>query len=177
MINRVVWFILALLIPTIILVVINWDALFIKVFGHPPVPPQKSPFINFLLKSGESILMLIVSYLLSRLTGWFQLSEPDSLAKFARIRLQQPNNFRIMTMGHTHNPGTYNFNGVIYYNSGTWIPVIEISDASVRNAGSYTFLHLERDANGRLTPSNNRLLQRWNDDASREDPQLLIERK
>ena len=81
-------------------------------------------------------------------------------------------------MGHTHNPGEYILKkGQRFYNTGTWIPVIETSDASVRNGFSYTFLHLDRDSANNLKPANANLLQRWNDDAGRADPQLLIERK
>jgi hypothetical protein len=80
-------------------------------------------------------------------------------------------------MGHTHNPGEYVFDkNKRFYNTGTWIPVIETSDASVRSGYSYTFLHLEQK-DSKLQPANGNLLQRWNDDAGRADPQLLIERK
>ena len=83
-----------------------------------------------------------------------------------------------MTMGHTHNPGEYLFyTDRRFYNTGTWIPIIEISTAEVREDKTYTFLHLTRDSEGKLQPPFERLLQRWNDDAVRADPQILVERK
>jgi hypothetical protein len=85
-------------------------------------------------------------------------------------------------MGHTHNPDAcYARLDVpvperpIFYNSGTWIPVIEIATAAVREDKIYTFLHLATDADGGLLPHSN--LRRWNDDAGREDPQLIIDPK
>ena len=107
----------------------------------------------------------------------FQLAEPSSLDKFARIRFEGTN-YRIMTMGHTHNPGEYVFqNNKRFYNTGTWIPVIETSTAEVREDKTYIFLHLLRDNEGKLQPADNGLLQRWNDDAGRSDSLVLIERK
>jgi len=76
-----------------------------------------------------------------------------------------------MTMGHTHNPGSYVLEtNTQFYNTGTWMPVIEISDASVRTGGSYTFLHLRTDLSGKFAVAADGKLQRWNDDAGRTDP-------
>ncbi|MFI5157472.1 MAG: hypothetical protein ACHQF4_01315 [Sphingobacteriales bacterium] len=169
MINRVFWFLLALLIPLIIIIISNWTWIKGITFG------QKTSNGSFALESIKGLALMVLSYLLSRLVGWFQLSEPDSLAKYAKIR-DDGNEFDLMSMGHTHNPGEYILNnGLRFYNTGTWIPVIEISDASVRNGCSYTFLHLDRNGANKLQPANGKLLQRWNDDAGRADPQLLIE--
>jgi hypothetical protein len=81
-------------------------------------------------------------------------------------------------MGHTHNPGEYFLpeSTTRFYNTGTWIPVIETSSAEVREDRMYTFLHLQREGD-RLQTAEGGLLQRWNDDAGRAEPQLLIERK
>ena len=85
-----------------------------------------------------------------------------------------------MTMGHTHNPGEYIFNinndNKRFYNTGTWIPVIENSTADIREDKTYTFLQLVRDEKANLQIANNGL-QRWNDDAGRAEPQILLERK
>jgi hypothetical protein len=175
MINRVFWFLLALLVPLIIVVVSKWSWIHGLIFDKKP--RGGSIFSQFPLHSVEGLGLLVLSYLLSRVVGWFQLSEPDSLAKYARIR-GRDDEFEVMTMGHTHNPGEYILKkGQRFYNTGTWIPVIETSNAAVRNGFSYTFLHLDRDGANNLRPANGHLLQRWNDDAGRADPQLLIERK
>jgi hypothetical protein len=85
-------------------------------------------------------------------------------------------------MGHTHNPGEYTFKMSKndcrrFYNTGTWIPVVELSTADIRDDKTYTFLYLERDVNGKLRPGCDGLLQRWNDDAGRAEPQRLVQRK
>ena len=87
-----------------------------------------------------------------------------------------------MTMGHTHNPGEYIFkfgeeDCRRFYNSGTWIPVVESSTADIREDKTYTFLYIERGDNGKLRPAFGGLLQRWNDDAGRAEPLRLVQRK
>jgi hypothetical protein len=87
------------------------------------------------------------------MVGWFQLAEPGSLASCAGKRGDEQ--FKVMTIGHTHNPGEYILkNGARFYNTRTWIPVIEISNASVRDNYSYTFLHLKNGLAGELEPAN-----------------------
>ena len=69
-----------------------------------------------------------------------------------------------MTFGHTHNPDQLGVDGRRYCNTGTWIPVVEISTTELREDRTYTFLEIDRGANG--GPAH---LQRWNDDAGRAD--------
>ncbi|MFZ1080669.1 MAG: hypothetical protein WAO19_01940 [Candidatus Kryptoniota bacterium] len=124
----------------------------------------------------ENVGILFLSYVLSRLVGWFQLSEPSSLEKYAKARFAGTE-YKIMTMGHTHNPGSYLINGkCLFYNTGTWIPVIENSTASVREDKTFTFLHLVRDEANKLLPSGG-VLQRWDDEAGRVEPQILLQSK
>lgn len=179
MFNKIIWFILALLLPLISILVIYWP-------GIESVPDKisllekSSTILSILFDGAKNFLTLFLSYLLARIVSWFQLSEPSSLDSYARERFEG-NDYRISTMGHTHNPGEYTF--VVdgkerrFYNTGTWIPVIENSTAEVREDKTYTFLHLKRDKEGKLQPAENGLLQRWNDDAGRADIQILIQRK
>jgi hypothetical protein len=46
--------------------------------------------------------------------------------------------------------------------------------ANVRLDRTYTFLHLETDDTGNVKPCD---LFRWNDDALREDPLVMIDKK
>jgi hypothetical protein len=132
----------------------------------------KDPLLNMLKGFGS----LFLSYLLARFVAWFQLSEPDSLETPAKERIKDTS-YRIAAMGHTHNPGAYIFGNKYFYNTGTWIPVIETSNAEIREDKTYTFLHLERDSAGKLIPANNGFIQRWNDDACRPQTQILTQRK
>jgi hypothetical protein len=54
--------------------------------------------------------------------------------------------------------------GQRYCNTGTWIPVVEMSTLDLREDRTYTFIEIDGGAKGR--PAN---LQRWNDDAGRAD--------
>ncbi len=179
MFNKVFWFLLAIFIPLGLVIYFNLPVITSLIEGVSKV--QESGGIGAkVLEFAINLILLIPSYFLSRLVAWFHLSEPSSLDKFAKLRLEGTN-YKIITMGHTHNPGEYLFkinnDNKRFYNTGTWIPVIETSTAEVREDKTYTFLHLIRDASGKLKPANNNLLQRWNDDAARADLQVLVERK
>ena len=179
MFNRIFWFILAVLLPFII-VFLFYPQIITIIKDQLSNIQEPSDVVAFLINQLKNIGPFILSYLLARLVAWFQLSEPSSLNEFAKQRFEKTN-YKIMTMGHTHNPGEYIFkiNDEYrrFYNTGTWIPVIESSTAEIRKDKTYTFLHLIRDESGNLQPSNDGLLQRWNDDAGRSEQQVLIQRK
>jgi UDP-2,3-diacylglucosamine pyrophosphatase LpxH len=175
MLHRVFWLALAIFVPLLGLLILDGK----QIINHLAASPNKDVDLlaSVLTKIAENVGVMVLSYGLARLIAWFQLTEPDSLYKFAIWREEQsPGKFRIMTMGHTHNPGEYALeNGTMFYNTGTWIPIIETSSATVREDRTYTFLHLKKDESEKLQPVG--FLQRWNDDAQRVDPVLLIERK
>ena len=179
MFGKVFWFLLAILIPVGLVIFFNLPVIGSLMEGISKVQ-ESGGIAAKVLEFAKSLILLIPSYLLSRLAAWFHLSEPSSLDKFAKLRLEGTN-YKIITMGHTHNPGEYQFkinnDHKRFYNTGTWIPVIETSTAEVRQDKTYSFLHLIRDATGKLRPANNYLMQRWNDDAKRADLQVLVERK
>jgi len=176
MFHSVFWFILFLVGPLLIPLLIHPEIVSV-------LTPQSSAagdgtgILSTILDQSKNVGLLILSYVLSRIVGWFQLEEPSSLDTFARRRYAGTT-YRLMTMGHTHNPGEYLLDQQCsFYNTGTWIPVIDNSSAEVREDRTYTFLHLIRDNNGKLQPSDGGPLQRWNDDAGRGERQILIERK
>jgi UDP-2,3-diacylglucosamine pyrophosphatase LpxH len=176
MFNRIFWFFIALVVPLVLVVVLNWQ--FITHTGEEVSKLREtSGFISALLSEAASLLMLVLSYFFSRFVAWLQVTEPSSLNTYAE-ELANHTDYKIITMGHTHNPGEYIFGGKCrFYNTGTWVPVIEISNAEVRGDKVYTFLHLTRDMNGNIQPPYGGLLQRWNDDAGRAEPLVLIEKK
>ena len=179
MFHKVFWLALAIIVPLGIFLYFNQSLLGI-IKGDITNVEQTGGIITLLFEQGKSFSMLFLSYLLARIVSWFQLAEPSSLDMFAKERFRGTD-YRISTMGHTHNPGEYIFdiedNERRFYNTGTWIPVIEHSTADIREDKTYTFLHLIRDEAGRLIPSDDGLLQRWNDDAQRSDLQVLVRRK
>jgi len=177
MFNKVFWFILVLVLPVILAIYFNFGQL--KEIFFPGNQNPKS-IGSILFDQLIGVGALFFSYVLTRIVSWFQLNEPSSLDKYAKVWLEK-NNYKIMTMGHTHNPGQYcyNFDGEkkLFYNTGTWIPVIENSNAEVRNDKIFTFLHLDRNIDNSLKVSGSGVLLRWNDDALRAEPQILVERK
>jgi UDP-2,3-diacylglucosamine pyrophosphatase LpxH len=176
MLGKVFLFVIALLIPAALIVYFNFSIVQLLTTDITKIEEGRG-IGAAALEQAKSLVLLFLSYLLSRIVAWFQLAEPSSLDKFARIRFEG-SDYRIMTMGHTHNPGEYVFmHNRRFYNTGTWIPVIETSTADVREDKTYTFLHLVRDKSGKLQPDEGGLLQRWNDDAGRAEPQVLVMRK
>jgi len=98
----------------------------------------------------------------------------SDLVQPAKGILQNNPGHRLVTMGHTHTPEAYDENGRWYVNTGTWIPVVESSSAALREDKTYTLLRLTLDGSGELIVNP---LERWNDDACRLEPLVIVERK
>lgn len=124
-----------------------------------------------LTKAISAMLMPVLSYFLTQLLAYFKLIEPDYLTPEARELLAQHEDFRIVTMGHTHNPEQFRQQERWYFNTGTWIPIIEARSEAVREDRTYTYVHLRHDEAGRIQPA---VLMRWNDDARRCEPLVLL---
>ncbi|MFO7526689.1 MAG: hypothetical protein R6W68_14650, partial [Ignavibacteriaceae bacterium] len=176
MLNKVAWFTLVIILPIAVLIYFGSGTLS-SVISQLDQAGSGKGIAAILIEQVKNMFLLFFSYLLSRLVAWFQLTEPSSLNEFAKERFEKTE-YKIMTMGHTHNPGGYNFKGSKkFYNTGTWVPVIETTTSEIREDKTYSFLHLVRDENGSLTPANNGILQRWNDNAGRAESLILIKRK
>jgi len=183
--RRYVWFMLRRVVPLLlaaipIILYLAW--LLYPLLTNSSTQPAKTGIWNTILQSAMKTLgsagSLILSYFLARLVGWLQLTEPSSLDDYARHVCRLSHRvYPVMSMGHTHNPSACDpGTKAVFFNTGTWIPVIETSTLDVREDKMYTFLHLERDSNGGLVVVPNHL-ERWNDDAGRAEPQLLIRPK
>ncbi|HXG94977.1 MAG TPA: hypothetical protein VNN73_21740 [Blastocatellia bacterium] len=155
-IGRVLLILLIMLVPPILLIV------------H-----QVNGTESVLIKILEWAALLASIYAAVQALAQFQLKEPDSLDKFARLRFKEKSDYRLITFGHTHNPDQFEERGRWFYNTGTWIPIIEISTAELREDRTFTYLQLTHNQAGRLQPS---VLRRWDDDASRPEDMVLIKR-
>jgi hypothetical protein len=121
----------------------------------------------------EWLGVLATIYFVIQALSYAQLKEPDSLAEFAKRRLDENGKYRLITFGHTHNPDQFEDRGRWFYNTGTWIPIIETNTAELRTDNMFMFLHLACDPAGKLVPG---VLQRWDDTANRAEPMVLIRR-
>jgi UDP-2,3-diacylglucosamine pyrophosphatase LpxH len=170
MFSQLLWFFLLLIVP---LGFIIWTIPGILAHGLDLATTPSKPQ-GFLLKTGISfsisIVSLVVAYLLARVVAWLNLVEPSDLTKYAREKFAEKSNYRLVTFGHTHNPDQFNESGRWFYNTGTWIPIVEISSAELREDKTYTFLHLAPDASGKLAG----ILHRWDDEAGRREPAIVI---
>ena len=124
-----------------------------------------------LLKILQWFVWLGLSYGVIQLLAHAQLTEPDSLAGPARLKFRGHHEYKLITFGHTHNPDQFEERGRWFYNTGTWIPIVEATAASLRQDDTFAFLRLRRDPEGRLQPS---VLERWDDDAARSKEMVLI---
>lgn len=119
----------------------------------------------------KSFVSLAASYFLSRIVAYFQLSEPSSLGQDAMKIFAASPAYQLITMGHTHNPDQCQDNGRWFYNTGTWIPIVEMDSAAVRQDRIYTFLHFRRLPPGQLQPT---VVERWDDEAERAENLVII---
>ncbi|MCC7437883.1 MAG: metallophosphoesterase [Armatimonadetes bacterium] len=127
---------------------------------------------------GDAVIRFFLSayaaYLLGQMVSNIQLMGIDSMTDddaVAALRRQHP----IVTMGHTHNPDQLiEPNGHAFFNTGTWIPIVQANSAELRADRTFTFLRCLRDAAGRLVPDG---LFCWNDDAKRPDKQTVLHRE
>jgi UDP-2,3-diacylglucosamine pyrophosphatase LpxH len=128
---------------------------------------------RLLIKILEWALVIGGIYVAVQALAHFQLKEPESLDEFARLRFKENRAYRLISFGHTHNPDQFEERGRWFYNTGTWIPVIEISTAELREDRTFTYLQLTHNQAGMLQPT---VLQRWDDDACRTEDMVLIKR-
>jgi hypothetical protein len=174
MFHSVIWLILALSAPVLLALIFapGMVSEVSRILGTPGGDGIAGALLNITRNFG----LLIVSYFLARVVAWYQLEEPSSLETFATVR-KAGSPFTIMTMGHTHSPGECLMEGGCrFYNTGTWIPIIETSSAAVREDRTYTFLHVTRNVANGLQVAEGILLQRWNDDALRGEPLTVVDR-
>jgi UDP-2,3-diacylglucosamine pyrophosphatase LpxH len=115
-----------------------------------------------------------LTYLFVKLVAYLQLSESPDLNDEARKVIDTHPEYKFVIFGHTHDPEQFEYKGSWYYNTGTWIPIIEISNSEIRWDKTFTFIHLVSDDAGGYKTS---ALQRWNDDGTRIDRIILINKK
>src|SRR5205085_1425981 len=156
LIGRVLLILLVVVAPPILLLIYQ--------IGH------TQPWLLIVL---EWLAVFAIIYFGIQALTYAQLKEPDSLAEFARRRMAENPDYRLVTFGHTHNPDQFEDGGRWFYNTGTWIPIIEATSGDVRVDNTFMFLHLAADAAGKLQPG---VLQRWDDAAQRPEPMVLVRR-
>lgn len=172
--RRVIWVLLAVGLPVALVIYLQWNTIS-SWLTTPSAPDRPASPMGMALDRGLDVVknfgFLILSYFLSRFVAYFQLVEPDSLSKDARKVFSENNAYRLMTFGHTHNPDQFEQGDRWFYNTGTWIPILEVSSADVRNDRTYTYLHVSPGAEGRDYGS---ALKRWNDDGSRAESLIVV---
>ncbi len=175
MFQRVFTAAIAILIPVVLFAIGFWD--YISPIFNSSQPENSSGILSRLLQEGMNFLgnfgTLFLSYLFARVVAYFQLEEPSTLSSFAQNVFAKRPKIELITFGHTHNPDQFNNNGKKFFNTGTWIPVVEISSAEIRFDKTYIFLRVIIDNDGNLKSSP---LQRWNDDANRPEYLSLIKK-
>ncbi len=178
LLKPLIGYLLGLGVPLLVTLILWGDRLLPFFFAGDGRPSDVSSLGDVILRYAGGVLndtaVLFLGYLLSRFVSYVQLSEPEDLLAPAKERMDAHPGCRLITMGHTHNPEQKKENGRWYINSGSWIPVIESSSAALREDKTYALVHLERGSKGELVVHP---LQRWNDDAGRIEPLVIVDRK
>jgi len=172
--SRAIWVTIAFLAPIVIVAIAYRDrlaALFDALVGSSAAPTSPG---TWFLASVEGLLRtaatLVLSYASGRLAARLQIEQPDSLDADARETFERNPSWELATFGHTHNPEQRLHGKRWFFNTGTWIPIVETDSAELRLDKTYTYLHLQF-AGGSLSPGG---LRRWNDDAQRSEPALIV---
>jgi len=131
-------------------------------------PPAPLPIAVF-----QWIAVLVILHISIQLLARAQLTEPDSLGGFASHRFDDNPNYRLMTFGHTHNVDQFEDRGRWFFNTGTWIPIVQTSTAEIRVDRTFMFLRIDSE-NGVVGQGT---LQQWCDPAERAERLVLIRRK
>jgi hypothetical protein len=168
MLRNVVITFLAIATPIAIVVAFEWKEIQIAIGAASAV--SQNTAVDWIARVLRDAGAFVLSYVFARLVAYFQLVEPDSLAAEARRVFREKREYKLITFGHTHDPDQTEAKGRWFFNTGTWIPIIETSSAAIRHDRTYTFLHVDRDGEGAFL---GRLL-RWNDDAGRPEPALVF---
>lgn len=145
-----------------------------KDIPHQSHQPKQSWVLQQILSISKNLGFLFLSYLFARIMTLVKLKAPPSFAPNAEKIFKRNKTLEVVTFGHTHNPEQFKRNEKWYLNTGTWIPAFETSSANIRIDKTYTFLHLSYNDAGKLIIYK---LQRWNDDALRDDDLPLTEKK
>jgi UDP-2,3-diacylglucosamine pyrophosphatase LpxH len=162
---------LAFSIPLLILVLWGIISIWLSVkSGTVYIPEIKIWMITPL----KTLILGILSFLFVKMIAFFQLEEKDNINEEAAKIIEAHPEYKFVIFGHTHNPEQFEYNESWYYNTGTWIPMVEINNAEIRMDKTFTFSHLTADKTGVYIPS---ALKRWNDDSSRFDNLVLINKK
>ena len=103
-----------------------------------------------------------------------RLSSPPTFYPFAQKIYKDNQAIQTVIFGHTHNPEQHREAEKRYYNTGTWMPVYDLSMADVRLDKTYTYLHIVPGTTDKI---DGQKLLRWNDDALRPEPMVLRDLK
>lgn len=188
LVGRLPWSYLKDLLAFALVTAIPLVALAIYLFTRPS-DPSSSTLGDVATTAIQTCAAFAASALLPRLLTHFGLTEPTELFEHARRCVQRENaapaaragrendksaraaKLDIVTFGHTHDPDVVIEDDVRYFNTGTWIPIVETSATSLRTDRSYTFLKVT-ERGGRAWGD----LLRWNDDARRSEALPVVQR-
>ncbi|MFY7828466.1 MAG: hypothetical protein ACOVQ4_15160 [Flectobacillus sp.] len=109
---------------------------------------------------------LVLSYIIGQFVGIFNLKEPDDLSQEAPRIFKKYPELEVITMGHTHNPMQIFHENKAFFNSGTWIPIVEQSVGNLKEDKTYNYLEINFLEEYLFSKDS---LKRWNDDAQRPE--------
>lgn len=161
----------AFAIPLLILVIWIGISIWMAIkTGELHIPALKSWMITPL----KTLVWGILSFFFVKIAAWFQLTEPEDLNEDAKKIIDTHPEYKFVIMGHTHNPDQFEYHYSWFFDTGTWIPIVEVSSSEIRWDKTFSFIHLTKDSTGEYLTSG---LQRWNDDSARVDKIVLIQKK
>ncbi len=129
---------------------------------------------NWMITPLKSLFWGVISFFFVKIIAYFQLGEKEDLNDDAKKIINAHPEDKFVILGHTHNPEQFEYKGCWYFNTGTWIPIVEVSDIEIRWDKTFSLIHLAKDYQGVYKIP---VLQRWNNDSSRFELLALINKK
>lgn len=162
---------LAFAVPLLVLIIWIGISIWIGIkSGDLNMPELKDWMITPL----KTLAWGIISYFFVKIAAWFQLKEPEDLNAVAKKIIDDHPEYKFVIFGHTHNPDQFESGNRWFFNTGTWIPIVEVSNAEIRWDKTFSLVHLSLDSTGSYNTTG---LQRWNDDSGRIENLVLIHKK
>lgn len=124
---------------------------------------------TYFIDQVKKVAFLSLSYVLGRIIGMLQLAPLSIFAAAAEKFIMQYGKLTPVSSEDIHDLKSMHRGAKWYINSGTWIPIYELSAPDVQLEKTYTFLYLK-------TMDQEPVLERWNGDAGRAEP-LVLKRK
>jgi UDP-2,3-diacylglucosamine pyrophosphatase LpxH len=129
--------------------------------------------ISIVYKAAILIIWSILSFVIMKILSHYDLEVPSYYSKEAEKLLKNDPKIKLYTVGHSHNPQQLKLGDQVFYNTGTWIPLLEWNSSDIRLNIMFSFVYIKINADKSIQSS----FLRWNRERRDIDDIILIENR